>query len=460
MKTNTKATDYRFDEENLAGGMGLNAAKQSPEQRLRRVVLTNLLWEDQAYCSGKEVVNQIQTLIPQVSPERVAAIAEEAKIQQKLRHVPLLIAREMARLEGYRDCVGDVLPTLIQRPDDLSEFLALYWQDGKCPIAKQVKKGLAKAFIKFDAYQLAKWNRDDKIKLRDVMFMVHPKPNDDAQAAVWKQLVDGTLHTPDTWEVSLSAGKDKKETFERLIQDRKLGALAFLRNLRNMIEAKVDDEIILQGFKTINPQWLLPTHGLVAARHAPQFTSEIEDLLMRCLANKPKLSGKTIMVVDVSGSMGQSISSKSELNRLDVATAIAFLVRECCERVLIYATAGSDGASKHATKLIPNQRGFALVDKIRRSQYDVGLGGIFTRQCLAYIKQDTKTADRIIVFSDSQDCDRVKKVPQPFGTYNYIIDVSAHERGVNYEGIWTAEISGWSERVIDFIYASEGLTVD
>jgi 60 kDa SS-A/Ro ribonucleoprotein len=463
MKTNTKPKDYRFDATAcLASGYGMKAAKQLPEQLLRRVILANLLWEDVAYSTGSEIVTQIRSLIPSITPDTVANLAIEARNEQKLRHIPLLLARELIRHPEphYRFVVGELLPQIIQRPDELTEFLSLYWKDGRCPLAKQVKKGLAKAFLKFDAYQLAKWNRDDAIKLRDVMFMVRPKPQNEAQAVILKQLAENALPTPDTWEVELSAGKDKKATFERLIQERKLGALAFLRNLRGMIEAKVSDSIILQGFKTINPKWILPINGLAAARHAPRFTAEIEELLLKGLANTPKLPGKTILVVDVSGSMNKRISSKSEMTRLDIAGALAFLSRELCERVVIYATAGCDLTCIHKTILLPNLRGFSLVKTVTESQKEVDYGGIFTRQCLNHIRTLEETPERIIVFSDSQDCDQKNKVPKPFGKFNYLMDVSAEKRGVAYEGIWTAEISGWSERAMNFIACCEGLTID
>jgi len=460
MKINTKPSDYRLDHEapRLAGGAGMIPAKQSPESLLRRVILTNLLWEDMAYSTGKAAVAQIQSLVEQIQPETVAQLAIEARMEQKLRHVPLLLARELARQPVSRGLVGLLLPKIIQRPDELTEFLALYWQDGRCPIAKQVKVGLAKAFQRFDAYQLAKWNRKDTIKLRDVLFMVHAKPANDEQAGLWKQLASNTLPTPDTWEVALSVGKDKKATFERLIQERKLGALAFLRNLRNMIEAGVNDEVILQGFKTINPQWILPVNGLAAAQHAPRFTAEIEELLIRGLTDIPKLPGKTILVVDVSGSMDKKISGKSQFTRLHVAGALAFLARELCERAVIYATAGCDRTRVHRTAPLPNLRGFGLSKAVLTARTQLGGGGIFTRQCLEFIKEREGSADRIIVFSDSQDCDRVKTVPKPFGKTNYLIDVSAEQRGVNYEGVWTAEISGWSEKVLNFIAAVEQLS--
>ena len=101
--------------------------------------------------------------------------------------------------------------------------------------------GLARAFTKFDAYQLAKYDSDrGRIKLRDVLFLCHAKPKDAEQAAVWKKLVENTLEFPDTWEVALSAGKDKRENFERLLRESKLGGMAVLRNLRLMLAAGVD----------------------------------------------------------------------------------------------------------------------------------------------------------------------------------------------------------------------------
>ena len=53
--------------------------------------------------------------------------------------------------------------------------------------------------------------------MRDVLFLCHAKPKDTEQEAVWKNLVENTLEPPDTWEVALSAGKDKRENFEWLL---------------------------------------------------------------------------------------------------------------------------------------------------------------------------------------------------------------------------------------------------
>jgi 60 kDa SS-A/Ro ribonucleoprotein len=86
----------------------------------------------------------------------------------------------------------------------------------------------------------------------------------------------------------------------------------------------------------------------------------------------------------------------------------------------------------------------------------MGGGGIFTCQCLEFTcQQERERPDRIVVFSDSQDCDLANKQPQPFGCRNYIIDISAHQHGINYRGVWTAKISGWSEYFLIYIAAIE-----
>ena len=170
----------------------------------------------------------------------------------KLRHVPLLLVREMARHKTHRHLVGDTLARVIQRADELAEFVAIYWKDGRVPLSGQVKKGLAAAFPKFDEYQLAKYDRGGPIKLRDVLFLSHAKPRDAAQAGVWKKLIWGRLTAPDTWEVALSSGADKREAWERLLREQKLGALALLRNLRNMKDAGVDESLVLAALREMS----------------------------------------------------------------------------------------------------------------------------------------------------------------------------------------------------------------
>src|SRR5579863_2754042 len=173
----------------------------------------------------------------------------EAREEMQLRHVPLFLTRELARRKGAGPLVAETLEHVIQRADELGEFVALYLkarQAGgrKEPLSAGVKRGLAAAFTKFDAYQLAKYNRESTVKLRDVLFLCDAKPKDAEQAETWKKLVENTLESPDTWEVALSAGKDKRETWTRLLSEGKLGGMAVLRNLRLMLAAGVAPSLI------------------------------------------------------------------------------------------------------------------------------------------------------------------------------------------------------------------------
>lgn len=451
----------KFDTERLAGGSGALAARQSNVALLRRAVLANLLWEDIAYMDGVSVANEIKRLIPLCPAIDVYNIALEARLMQKLRHTPLFIAVEMCKYPEHKLFVKDLLPKIITRADMLTDFLSIYWKDKKCPIANQVKKGLELAFHNFNEYKLAKYDRDAAIKLRDVMFLVHAKPKNQYEQELFKKVADRTLTPPETWEVLLSRGEDKKATWTKLITEKKIGGLAMLRNIANMQRAGVGRKIIQKGLANLRSSMLLPLDFWKAARMNPEFERDIEDAMIEAYKNLPKLPGKTLFIVDVSGSMGYLTSGNSQFNRMDQACAMAILAANQCEDYELVATAGNDGSRIQASEWIQYpKRGFALAPQIMETRKRIGGGGIFTRQCLEWckVKFSDKKFDRIIIFSDSQDCDYPdKRLPKPFGKHNYIVDVSAHTRGVNYKGVWTAEVSGWSESFITYIAALEGL---
>jgi hypothetical protein len=172
---------------------GARAKAITPEQALHRSVLSCMLWESEFYEDGVQIAGRIRELVPKVATDRVAALAVEARERMKLRHAPLLLVREMARLATHRAQVADTLSRVIQRADELSEFVAIYWAEGRQPLSAQVKKGLAAAFCKFDEYALAKYDRAGAVRLRDVLFLSHARPLDEAQAAVWKRLAANEL---------------------------------------------------------------------------------------------------------------------------------------------------------------------------------------------------------------------------------------------------------------------------
>ncbi len=431
----------------------------SPERQLRRLTLAAMLWEDQFYVDGKNHAELVKDTVAKVAPEKVAQLALEARTKFKLRHVPLLLARELAR---HGKLQANALTNVIQRPDEMSEFLSIYWREGKSALSNQVKRGLAACFNKFSEFQLAKWDKNSAaIRLRDVMFLSHPKPQTAAQAELFKRIASDSLEVPDTWETQLSAGANKAQTFTRLMSEGKLGALAFLRNLRGMLQAGISQSQIEAYSQTLDASRVLPFRYITAARQVPQLEAMLERMMLNSLATQAKLPGRTVLVVDTSGSMGAAISGKSEISRLDAACSLAILAREICEDVVIYATAGNDGSRKHATMLIPNRRGFALSDYIRSGEVSrkIGSGGIFLVQAMDYIAQQEQkhSVDRVIVFTDEQDTGgrgfephNAKRLSKD---KNYILNVGSYQNGIN-SAEWET-VTGFSEAVIDYIQALE-----
>jgi 60 kDa SS-A/Ro ribonucleoprotein len=413
---------------------GAPARHLTPEQQLRRSLLACLLWESQFYEDGVEIAGRIHELVPKVAAEKVAAMAVEAREQMKLRHAPLLLVREMARHASHRALVADTLQRVIQRPDELAEFVAIYWKDGRVPLSAQVKKGLAAAFTRFDGYQLAKYNRPGPIRLRDVLFLCHAKPRDLSQEVLWRELVEDRLTPPDTWEVALSAGGDKRAAWERLLRERKLGALALLRNLRNMQQAGADETLVRAALAEMRTDRVLPFRFLAAARHAPQWEAELERSMFTSVAAQPKLAGKTVLLVDVSGSMEAPLSRRSEMRRTDAAYGLAVLLREIAEQVVIYSFSDT-------VKRIPPRRGFALRDSLDAS---LPHGGTRLGAAIEELER-TEKYDRLIVITDEQAHDRV---PAPRGR-GYMINVAGYRNGVGY-GKWM-HMDGWSEAVVEYI---------
>jgi 60 kDa SS-A/Ro ribonucleoprotein len=461
MKTNKSVKGTGPAPVRLAGGAGAIADRTSKLNELYRTVLACMLWEDTAYEGGESVAQRIAKLIPDVDPAKVAELAVAARSSAKLRSVPLFVTREMARYDSHKPFVATTLASVIQRADELSEFLALYWKDKKQPLAAQVKKGLAKAFTKFDEYALAKYNRDNKIKLRDVLFLCHAKPINKAQEKLWKKLINDKLKTPDTWEVALSATKggedNKKEAWERLLKENKLGALALLRNLRNFEETHVDRELIKQALKKCNTERVLPFRFITAVKHAPRWQVELEDLMLRAVDGKKPLKGKTVVVVDVSGSMSAGLSGKTEMSRMECAASLCILLRELCEEPVFYATAGHDGTCIHKAALVRAHRGFALRDEILKKAGELGGGGIFLKKVMDFTRDAEHKADRVIVITDEADTDN-KANPQTadaWGKKNYIINISVEKGGIAFKKF--NHINGFSEAVIDYIAASEAV---
>src|SRR5262245_50258041 len=334
--------------------------------------------------------------------------------------------------ENWRVTRANTVAKVIQRADELAELVAIYWRNGRRPLSAQLKKGLARAFKKFDAYELAKYDRPGPVRLRDVLFLVHAKPKAAEQAETWRKLAQKELDSPDTWEVALSAGADKRATFERLILEGKLGYLALLRNLRNMAEAGVNERAVRRAIlDRRGAERVLPFRFVAAARAAPMFDSELDKALQAAIAAQRKLSGRTVVLVDVSGSMDVPMSQRSDLTRLDAAAALASVING---EVRVYSFSND-------VKEVPARRGLAGIDAIVGSQ---PRGGTYLGKAVEHV--NGVKHDRLIVITDEQSHDRV---PDPVARRAYMINVASYRNGVGY-GRWV-HLDGFSEQVLRYV---------
>lgn len=420
---------------------GAPAKRIGKEAELRRSVLATLLWEDTFYESGVDIADRIRNLASQNKPEVVAALADEARNVHGLRHAPLLLLLDLIKRGGSG--VAPAITKTIRRADEITELATLYWKfNPNKDFSAQMKKGLGNAFNKFDEYQLAKYNRDGQVKLRDVLFLSHAKPKDSRQEALFKKLVDNTLAVPDTWETNLSSGKDKKETFERLLSEGKLGYLALLRNLRNMVEAGVDRELIKTAILARKgAELVFPFRFTAAARAAPTLEKYLDEALIAKVTSGQKFSGRTVVAVDISGSMNSFMSGKSDLKRQDAAATLASVINGDEVRVLSF---------DNNVREVPHRLGMAGVDAILRS----GGGGTDIGQ--AVTRANSIGGDRLIVITDEQSHTRV---PKPQFGHAYMINVASYKNGVGYGDGWT-HIDGFSEAVLKYIFEIEKEILD
>lgn len=467
----------------------------APADQLMRRVASCLLWEPTFYESGDEIADGIRKTALACSLTEIAKVAVTARNDLRLRHVPLFLAVLMARRQyaeaggslaaamrphlreafggdpapalAPRSVVGDTIANVVQRPDELGELISMYWKEAGITrtqgdktktgarIPWQVRRGLQRALRKFDAYQLAKWDEDDKaIKLRDVLFLIHaaphPKPcvcvtSKGAMKCEWSRLIDGTLDAPDTWEVALSRGDDKKATWTRLLTPdergrRKMPYMALLQNLRNMSEATVETSLVERALIEGAPfSKALPFRYVAASKAAPQYTDALDKALLAAVKDLGRLPGKTALCIDVSGSMAVPLSAKGTVNRIEAAAALGALIREIGDELRVFAFGTHVGE-------IPNLRGLGLVKAVMERhargdlQYGTNIAGVVAEA------QRKMAPDRVIVVSDEQGA-----TMPPVGSWTgYVVNCASYGPGMATDGKVT-RVNGLSSRLVDWI---------
>lgn len=473
MKTNVKKTS--------PNAYGNQTRELTAYEKLQRSAINCLLWEDTFYEDGESIADRIKKYMKQVTPEQARSVLKEAKVDNKLRHMPLFLLVNMAK-NGY--LTAEDVANTITRVDDMSELLSLYWSTdwkdstgntvkNKHTVPKSIVKGIQKALPKFDEYQLAKYRGDRyDVSLKTVIKMTHPKPENAEMEALWGRAINGSLATPDTWEVGLTnchTPAEKKEFWTRMLTEKtekgfnKLGALALIRNLRNMQSVNVDEDNIRSALGSASMSKILPFQLVTAARYAPQLEDVLETKLLESIDSMEKLEGDTVVLLDTSGSMRSPLSGKGETTCQDVAASMGAIIRGVCNKSIIYTF-------QEDIQVVPSGRkGFALIDCVRRAPS----GGTSVIDCtndavrMYKESHNGKYPARVIVVTDEQTNSdgtgrswrrgtTVKLDNLPSNCNGYIINVGTYENGVGYNNSCNyVHINGWSENVLKYISAYE-----
>lgn len=296
---------------NLAGG---KAYKESAQMQLVSLLLTSF-GDDKYYQTATDIFDKLDSLIAVCDKEFCAKAIVFARKQFGMRTITHYAASVLAKHIGGAEWGKAFYNAVVNRPDDMTEIIACHL-NRKEKVTNAMKKGFAEALGRFDGYSLAKYRGEgNTVKLVDVVNLCHPKETQRNNGALTK-LVNGELKSHDTWESELSAvGNDveaKKAVWRRLLAENKLGYFALLRNLRNIIglgdtELKQSALAALLNENAIRKSLVLPFRFSTAYKEMQVVDTDAARCISRsceiACANVPKLSGKTLVALDVSGSM-------------------------------------------------------------------------------------------------------------------------------------------------------------
>jgi len=430
---------------NHQGGEGY---KLDPKHELVAILATGF---DNTYyekLSDREVrFKELIVKLAQKEPEFVAKALVYARSVMGQRSVtqfgavalaPYLSGRGIARKFFSKRSKKFKTGGIVFRLDDLLEIVACYqhFNPGK-PLPNAMKKGFKAALEAADTYELAKYQGKNKdVSLVDIVNLVRPKPSEDMQKT-FKQLMTGELKQFNTVEdKNTSAGQDvakkvkegtitkaeakveltqaKESNYAELIATKKIGYLALLRNLRNILQTSSNKELIdgaiaiLTDEATIRKSLVFP-HQIdlalevllqdIGASKALPFITALDKAYELAIPNLTSLfpAGKTAVIFDSSGSMGSSIrlangkpGSKSAIEK--AALVAATLGKGINADVYHFAS------SVAAIKFNPLDSINTIKNQFRKLQGTVGYGtefnGIFSTIGNKY--------DRIFIISDMQ----------------------------------------------------------
>ena len=412
-------------------GNGNLQVEKGDVQRLMEYVASFIYGENSFYTNADtkmaDMINVLERIASRKGGDQVITnVLDLAKNEFGMRTMPVVALVEYlkaARAIGRSSVDGSraLVNSMIRRVDDLTDMYSYALQafGAKNNVPMSVKRGIADAFNKFDAYQFGKYNRDGAVKLKDLLRIVHPTPASGDLSDIFGKIMADALESPDTWEVELSRNgqlpegerREPSAIWAEFIKERKLGMLATLRNLRNMQEsgvfAKYPETIALVADMIRKPSKLtFPYQYYVAYRQAGSAPSVIKNALedainQSALSNIPVIGEKVWVIVDCSGSMEQKLNQRAVTSMKDVASLFGASValRQKVAGKSVVLTAFATGH-----RPIRVEAGDSALDVVNRIEKTSLGGGTDLEQAVDAVRQywGTERPDTVVVISDMQ----------------------------------------------------------
>lgn len=447
---------------------GTPAYSMDAKSKLVTQVLCSFFDEEQFY--GKNTDDMTQTIKEVIGkePQFVSNLAVFARRVFNMRSVSHVLTAYLAHEESGKPYVRSTIDGVVIRGDDLTEIMAFYLSTFGKPIPNSLRRAIANKLVSFDEYTLAKYKGDNKaVKMRDLICLCRPRPQTSKQEDLFKRCLENRLETPMTWESELSAHGNTAETWEKLISSGKVGYMALLRNLRNIIKANPSNiqqvYDIIQDSERVRKSKQLPFRFYSAYKAVSDIAGSkvfdvLENALESSVENMPKLPGTTVIAVDISGSMSSPVSSNSDVKCYEIAMLLGLLANRICDNSYFYLF--NNRIAKKAVSSKCN-----ILETVMAT--DCGGG---TNMSLPFQKMidDRINADRIIVLSDNMNNSWLwgnsNSATQHYADeYRRISGNDIWVHGIDLQGYGTQQfhgkktniIAGWSEKVLDFILLAE-----
>ena len=444
--------------------------------KLATMALTTLFGEDKFYGDNSaQLLALAAYLCRQGEGAYVAKLAVWARTQGNLRTVSHVLAAVVAHECSGEPFVRPMVRTIAaRRGDDGTEMLAahaaLYGSKVRWPHALQ--RGVRDALEQMDAFQIAKYQSSNRaFKMRDTLRICHPVARDAEAAEAMDACVARTLAVPKGWESELSERGNTAEVWNALVSEGRLGYMAALRNLRNVLASGADVAPVLGMLgnpSAVRRSRQLPFRFYSAWRELKEaglLTTRVTRTLDQALAascdNVDPLAGRTAVLVDTSGSMGMCLSGHSKVTCRDTAAVLAALLVHMSDDAWVCGFDTTASALPFTGMSV-----LADVESVPASGGGTNMAAGF--DCLMESGFD---ADRVVVLSDNEVNGHswmtkdfgYKTIQSKLDKYRAKVGHDVWCHAIDLMGYGTQQfmgakvniMGGWSEQVLRFVALAE-----